>query len=54
MKESANKIRFLNRECIRKENADREYTINTYIADECNNPNLHYSINKIEEYIPQY
>ena len=41
-------------ECIRKEDADREYTIDTYIADECNNPNLHYSINKIEEYIPQY
>ena len=41
-------------ECIRKEDADREYTIDTYIVDECNNPNLHYSINKIEEYIPQY
>lgn len=41
-------------ECIRKEDADREYAIDTYIADECNNPNLHYNINKIEEYIPQY
>ena len=41
-------------ECIRKGDADREYTIDTYIADECNNPNLHYNINKIEEYIPQY
>lgn len=41
-------------ECIRKEDADREYIIDTFVADECNNPNLYYSINKIEEYIPQY
>lgn len=41
-------------ECIQKEDADREYIIDTFVADECNNPDLHYSINKIEEYYSQY
>ena len=42
------------KECIEKEDTDREYIVDTFVAKECNNPDIHYEVNKIEEYIAQY
>lgn len=42
------------KQCIEKEDADREYMIDVFVAKECNNPNLHYRESRTEEYIPQY